>query len=70
MMTVCCRLITFALINATAASGSVQKIAPDLYAYISRNTYLRLLQENLVDAGGRILGYCLMSNHRCPAVSS
>jgi len=28
-----------------------------------RNTYLRLLQENLSDAGVRILGYCLMSNH-------
>jgi putative transposase len=28
-----------------------------------RLTYLRLLQENLNDAGVRILGYCLMSNH-------
>ncbi len=28
-----------------------------------RNTYLRLLQENLNDAAVRILGYCLMSNH-------
>ncbi len=28
-----------------------------------RNTYLRLLQENVSDAGVRILGYCLMSNH-------
>jgi cyclase len=37
MMKACCRLITFALINATAASASVQKIAPDLYAYISEN---------------------------------
>jgi putative transposase len=27
------------------------------------NTYLRLLQENLNDAGVRALGYCLMSNH-------
>jgi cyclase len=37
MMKACCRLIAFALINATAASGSVQKIALDLYAYISEN---------------------------------
>jgi putative transposase len=28
-----------------------------------RNTYLRLLQENLNDAAVRVLGYCLMSNH-------
>ena len=28
-----------------------------------RNTYLGLLRENLSDAGVRILGYCLMSNH-------
>jgi putative transposase len=28
-----------------------------------RNTYLRLIQENLADAAVRILGYCLMSNH-------
>jgi putative transposase len=28
-----------------------------------RTTYLRLVQENLSDAGVRILGYCLMSNH-------
>ena len=28
-----------------------------------RLTYLRLLQENLDDAGVGILGYCLMSNH-------
>ena len=28
-----------------------------------RTTYLRLVQENLHDAGARILGYCLMSNH-------
>ena len=26
-------------------------------------TYLRLVRENLADAGVRILGYCLMSNH-------
>src|SRR5262249_30349639 len=28
-----------------------------------RNTYLRLIQENLKDAAVSILGYCLMSNH-------
>ena len=28
-----------------------------------RSAYLRLLQENLKDAGVRMLGYCLMSNH-------
>ncbi len=28
-----------------------------------RTTYLSLVQENLSDAGVRILGYCLMSNH-------
>jgi REP-associated tyrosine transposase len=28
-----------------------------------RTTYLRLVQENLGDAGVRILGYCLMTNH-------
>jgi REP-associated tyrosine transposase len=28
-----------------------------------RLTYLRLVQENLHDAGVRVLGYCLMSNH-------
>ena len=28
-----------------------------------RLTYLRLIGENLPDAGVRILGYCLMGNH-------
>jgi putative transposase len=28
-----------------------------------RNTYLRLIQENLKDAAVSILGYCLMANH-------
>src|SRR5260370_33329298 len=28
-----------------------------------RNTYLRLLQDNVSDAAVHILGYCLMSNH-------
>jgi len=28
-----------------------------------RLTYLRLVQENLNDAGVRILAYCLMTNH-------
>jgi putative transposase len=28
-----------------------------------RRTYLRLLQENLSEAGVRILGWCLMTNH-------
>jgi len=32
-------------------------------ADLDRTTYLRLVLENLNDAGVRILGYCLMSNH-------
>lgn len=32
-------------------------------ADLDRTTYLKLVQENLSDAGVRILGYCLMSNH-------
>jgi cyclase len=37
MLKACCRLIVFALVNVAFASASLQKIGPDLYAYISSN---------------------------------
>jgi len=33
------------------------------YSQGDRETYLHLLQANLDDAGARVLGFCLMSNH-------
>jgi cyclase len=37
MVKACFRLLVFALVNAAVAFASVQKIGPDLYAYISSN---------------------------------
>jgi len=36
---------------------------PVFFSITDRKLYLRLLHENLGDAGGRILAYCLMTNH-------